>query len=810
MNQVELEQEMADGGRAKAMTRFANNEEAHNAHSNPYAQALYRRTVQPMAEALKLYLGKKQAGVAAKNKVLLRDEDPLALAFITVRAIMDHCLADTQTRLGFLAMQVGKSVYGEVLLKHFEDVNPELYFTLVQDFERRLTKSEKHKLAVFKDSAAKDGIALPIWDTATKADVGKMLLGCAQDLGIVYIDTLWESPTKSSHHVMLAQDLRELITQVKGYVAGMMPTTMPCIEPPRPWVSVNDGGYHTPAMRRTTPCAVRGRTLLEDDAVPAMVLDGLNILQSVAWEVNQQVLDVALACHQRFDVGDSLVSDRRMDEPDKPLFLQDNPDLKFEQMSEMQQIEFKEWCSIKREWYTETKIRGSKSGVTNEALYMANRFKGRPLWFVYTADYRGRFYASARGISPQGADLAKALLQFHEGTPIEGQDAEFWFRIAGANRWAADGLDKQPLDVRAQWSKDNADFICRIADDPLSHREWTNADVPFQFLAWAFEFASWHRDPTAHRSRLPLGQDGSCNGLQHFSAMLRDEVGGRSTNLVPDSVQHDIYRDVAEATDAIIQAEPETDTCLVAARWRRHPLSRSLVKRSVMTLPYGSTRFSSADFISAEYLYKGKAPEFERVEYSRAATWLSYRVWDGIGKVVVKGREAMEWLQMCSDVITAAKPTHVSWRSPSGFLVTQFYSRTDVLRIRCRLMGRKQTELKLRTDTDIGDSRRHRNGIAPNFVHSCDAAHMHFFLQRCREEGLTQLALVHDDYGCPAGQVATLHRLLRETFVAMYRDGDPLQAFKDFHESPTLLLPDIPARGDLNIEDVLKSPYFFC
>lgn len=810
MNQIELEQEMADGGRAKALARFANNEEAHSAHSNPYAQALYRRSIEPMAEAIKLHLTKVHRGVAGKNKVLLRNEDPLVLAFITVRAIMDACLADTAVPLAHLAREVGNSVYGEVLLKHFEDINPELYFTLVKDFERRMTKSERHKLAVFKASAEKDGLVLPVWDTATKADVGKALLGIATDLGLVRIDTLWERANKSTHHILLSDDLRETVNQIKGFVAGMMPMTMPCIEPPRPWLAANDGGYHTPAMRRTTPCAVRGVAMVDDNVVPRMVLDGLNALQAVTWEVNEDVLAVAMTAHQQFDVQDVLVSDRRQEEPDKPLFMLDNPDIKFDQMSELQQVEFKEWCATKREWYTETKVRGSKAGATTEALYMANRFKGRPIWFVYTADYRGRFYASARGISPQGGDLAKALLRFHEGTPIDTPEAEFWFRVAGANKWAADGLDKQPLDVRAQWSKDNAEFICRIADDPISYREWTDADVPFQFLAWCFEFASWHRDPVAHRSRLPLGQDGSCNGLQHFSAMLRDEVGGRSTNLVPDSVQHDIYRDVAEATDRIIQAEPEDSECVVGARWRRHALSRSLVKRSVMTLPYGSTRFSSAEFIQAEYMDKGKAPEFEKSEYSKAANWLSYRVWDGIGQVVVKGREAMEWLQMCSDVITASKPAQVSWRSPSGFLVTQRYPVQEVLMVQCRLTGRQRTKIKLRVDTDTGDSRRHRNGIAPNFVHSCDAAHMHFFLQRCREEGLTQLALVHDDYGCPARDVAKLHRIIRETFVAMYTEHDPLAEFKAFHENEHLLLPDIPPPGDLNLQDVLQSPYFFC
>ncbi len=40
-------------------------------------------------------------------------------------------------------------------------------------------------------------------------------------------------------------------------------------------------------------------------------------------------------------------------------------------------------------------------------------------------------------------------------------------------------------------------------------------------------------DPAGFRSRLPVQMDGSCNGLQHYAALSRDEAGGRSVNLLP-------------------------------------------------------------------------------------------------------------------------------------------------------------------------------------------------------------------------------------------------------------------------------------
>jgi len=41
-------------------------------------------------------------------------------------------------------------------------------------------------------------------------------------------------------------------------------------------------------------------------------------------------------------------------------------------------------------------------------------------------------------------------------------------------------------------------------------------------------------------------KDGSCSGIQHYSAILRDPVGSAAVNLAPDTKPHDIYKDVAE------------------------------------------------------------------------------------------------------------------------------------------------------------------------------------------------------------------------------------------------------------------------
>jgi DNA-directed RNA polymerase len=296
--------------------------------------------------------------------------------------------------------------------------------------------------------------------------------------------------------------------------------------------------------------------------------------------------------------------------------------------------------------------------------------------------------------------------------------------------------------------------------------------------------------------------DGSCNGLQNFSAMLRDTVGGKATNLMPSPLPNDIYQMVADATLRLLLSA-EADERGYRDRWLKHGINRTLVKRSVMTLPYGSTRYSCAEFIVQDYLRTGKVPEFEKADYARAANYLSHFVWEAIGEVVVKAREAMTWLQQAAKQLLREGETEIRWTTPSGFPAIQAYWEQDVHQIHTKLCG--GARLKLHHDTGTPDVSRHKNGIAPNFVHSLDASHLTLTVNAAAAEGIESFAMIHDDYGTHAADAQRLYRIIREQFVGMYRAHDMLAEFRERY--PTL--PQPPAQGDLDIEQVLDSQYFF-
>jgi DNA-directed RNA polymerase len=128
------------------------------------------------------------------------------------------------------------------------------------------------------------------------------------------------------------------------------------------------------------------------------------------------------------------------------------------------------------------------------------------------------------------------------------------------------------------------------------------------------------------------------------------------------------------------------------------------------------------------------------------------------------------------------------------------------------VLGRRY-QLMLQKTGDKLDTRKQAAGISPNFVHSLDAAHLMRTVLHCVADGMTDFAMIHDSYGCPAGQAGLLRDNLRAAFVEQY--SEPVLA--NFREElvkqlpPELAdeIPPLPPMGTLELAGVLQSEYFF-
>jgi DNA-directed RNA polymerase len=809
LTQQEVEERMYAGGIQRACTMMANAEEKGRAATNPYAKEVFAEYVLPLAEVIRTELDASRPGRRQAHAALLKGLNPDAVAFLAVRACMNGVLMQGQGQHRAIAYDIGRTIHNELVLIQIEDFSPELYHTLARDLGRRLSKDERHRMTVFKMQAAKAGILISEWPIGARDQVGLYLLGLLEQAGMVEIAEPERKHGKQLPRVVtLAQSLMERIDQIKSHIAITLPVYGPCVEPPRDWTTPSDGGFHTRELRRTHNTLVRhrlARTPLYQDAQMPLVLEAVNGLQRTAWQVNERMLDTVLEVAKHFSTGE-VTSLADIPKPAAPVWL--TKDMDRDKLTEDQAAEFKRWKRQMADWYTERKLSATRYGRFYSATRAAEMFRGYPsIYFVYFADSRGRLYPMTYGLNPQGSDLQRALIRFSKGLPLDTPDAIRWFHVQGANKF---GFDKATLAERQQWVVDRQDLILSFAADPVNNTGWKDADKPLQFLAWAMEYRDWVMDQTgSFLSHLPISMDGSCNGLQNLSALLRDEIGGEATNLTANVQMQDIYRRVAEKATARLETTCLEDTVLdnLRLRWLKHGIERSVVKRSVMTTPYGVTKRSAIDYVVEDYLRQGKAPLFERTEYSKAATVLMGAAWPAIGDVVVKGRECMDWLRASARAILKTfgddDDPVITWVSPSGFPASQAYYEAQVHQIRTRLAG--ESVIRVHSEGEEPDTNRHANGLAPNFIHSMDAAHLHLTATGCLRRGIDALAMIHDDYGTHAANAQALYEVIREQFVWMYENHDPVTDFKKKYPC----VPEPPTKGSLDIREVLQSPYFF-
>lgn len=153
--------------------------------------------------------------------------------------------------------------------------------------------------------------------------------------------------------------------------------------------------------------------------------------------------------------------------------------------------------------------------------------------------------------------------------------------------------------------------------------------------------------------------------------------------------------------------------------------------------------------------------------------------------------------------------SEISWVSPSGFNVTYRKYRTTDRKIRVRIKGvntEGRVKLAYRVKTDTPDLQGFTAGIAPNVIHSYDAAHMATVIANW--DG--PFGAVHDSFSSLPNQISDLADLTRGAFVFMYQDVNVLEDLK------AMILSDdskfktkTPELGDLNLEEVYNSTYFF-
>lgn len=625
----------------------------------------------------------------------------------------------------------------------------------------------------------------------------------------------------------------------------------PCVIPPKPWEGIKDGAYYgvnAPFAQFIRVNMYQHNAFLDQYIQKCAQLDltwlfkCVNALQSTPFIINERILNTMVSIMGNHGGLGGLP---RTDETPKiPHLIDPTP---------------KELKAHKKRlvaYYKHERARVSKVLRTNTSLGCAKKYsKYEKIYFPWNLDYRGRIYPMCPALNPQGDDTQKALLLFAEPTPLSSDDALKWFYIAGAG---FAGLDKIPFDDRIQWVLDNEDNILQSAASPLTYTWWDEVagdESPMCFLSFCFEFERLRVYQAGHddsavgfKSGLPISFDGTCSGLQHFSMLLADEIGGKNVNLIPDETVHDIYQVVADKVNVVLHRDVITGTaddykkdkksgeyvldskgkkCIVygtkelATEWLSYAhekfgtdgIKRKVCKRSVMTLAYGSRKYGFSENLKSDIIkpwideHKDNPLFLSR---SQAANYMAGLIWDAVTTTVVKAVEGMEWLKKIAGMI-GKNGEAVSWTSPNGLPIQQNKFVPNIEICRMRFNGGFVRIYIPKENTDI-DTRGQSQAIAPNFIHSMDACHMQSVIMNQAEKGNNNFFMIHDSFGTDIEHAGDLFKAIRTELVNMYKGHNYLEewlADVEYLLPEEKEIPQMPTKGNLNLDDVVNSKYCF-
>ena len=279
-----------------------------------------------------------------------------------------------------------------------------------------------------------------------------------------------------------------------------------------------------------------------------------------------------------------------------------------------------------------------------------------------------------------------------------------------------------------------------------------------------------------------------------------DPVGALATNLTPSTTKQDIYEEVAKKVR--LQVEQDVLDGIDEARVWQGCITRKTVKRAVMTTPYGVTDRGIRD----QLIWDGQVPDDGEIGRGQAADYLRDRIVGALGGTIQSARSIMAWLQCAADRLARAG-LPFDWTTPSGSRCRQAYHVSTRVELRT-LVGRA---ILFKEEGRAGlNTRKQAMGSAPNVIHSFDAAHLTMTVNAAVEAGIGAFAMIHDSYGTHAGNTTRLSTILRDQFVAIYRDDWLAKIKAEIAEyAPHVQIDDPPARGSFDIELVRDAPYFF-
>lgn len=870
MLQRQLEDELRGWleGRTRYRLAAAKAGEAGKVRGAPLRK-LVAQWVKPMAACIERLRSEdllRRRGVRARWLELTAELDAFEdMARVTLEAIISRAARGAPLKRAALAHGIGKEIELREMVRVWKAKNPGLLYA----YNERLKKagaSDGHKAAVLRHGfnqkvagavQSEAAAAQPqhvAWTTRERAAVGLIMIRAAEAAtgGRIRVrnDVLANRSKRGSRHneqsvVVLDEETHAWIGEAFATGEMQSSTLRPMLVEPLPWrvgaAGRVTGGYYLDVGGGATGLVIgehraaravrkRFRSSKACAAKAKPHLEALNYLGRTRWRINKAVLAVALeALSGGLDIP-GMPDAERVRAPLKPRDIETNAEAR------------QRWRQAKARAFEADLAKRGKWLAARRTLAEAEALAGEDaFYFPHHCDFRGRIYPMpSSGLNIQGPDLARSLLEFAGGQVIGGRDesAVGWLAAYVAKMFKAAASGKTFAE-RIAWTRENGPLLRRIAEDPLGNRqEWiAAADQPWLALAAAIEWVRYLDTGQGFVTHLPVFIDGSANGLQHFAALTRDADLAVSVNLIGGQDRpQDIYAEVAgQMTEELRRCADEARGDSSAKQWLKvfasGEVPRAFAKRVVMTAAYGVTTgtiMSFAGELLNELDPKGRVIAVAGEERKEARVWLAKMVRRVLASPstamasVQGGRLAsaetfMKWLGAVTTKASSGTGG-MEWTTPSGWPWVLSYGRMERARVDARFReaeGGPPTRATawLLEESDTKLSRQTQRASAPsNFIHGLDASALVFALGIMQERGVSGVGVIHDCVGGLATEMEAISVAVREGFVMLYAENDPVRSFYRAARRQAVdpdAIAEPPERGAFDVSEVLESRYFF-
>lgn len=860
--QKTLEDNTVTSGITRYQERLKRKLKGQGQDAHPEVQKLIRGAIPILSAGIKAWVEQalQAKGRKATSLSALEAIDPDVVALIGNTAIFSELRRGGRT--SNICASIGESIRIELEAIALEAKDPKVAARIQKMAEKGLSSSFLEH--VHNDATSEHEVSLG-WSVNTRVLVGQTVLNVALvELKDLFIAKTIADGGKTHAVVQITDEAAAALSQMEDAAAlGQLPLK-PMVSQPRRWEHMTSGAYYDYRLSKLVPM-VRTRSKEHKKLIKEAiengemdeVLEALNAIQDTRFAIDTRVLHwVRWVKENELRTCSSFPASFMPELPPKA-----EPEVWESMSKEERQARSRKRKSIA----LMRQAIGVDKAVFTSDLDVADYLADFDAFYMpHSLDFRGRTYAVPY-FNHQRSDHLKALFRFADSVPL-GKDGGDWLMIHLANCGDFGKVSKAVFEDRIAWVRDNEEAILDVAEDPeATFAWWSQADSPFCFLQACFEYAEWVNSDYSpdFRSTISGAADGSCSGLQHYSAITRSEKEAYHVNLVPRDSVGDIYSVTAGEALPMLQetAKRMDEDSMVHARAAQIVLEngfgRGEVKRNVMTYFYGSAKFGMRDQHMMDLMRplsdKVAMGELEEHPYQMLTerknkeTGEITQAWDGgftcanvmaghvyaaVTTVAAKADEAASWIQQVAAIL-AHESLSMIWRTQTGFPVVQRYSEYTSKRVNLWLYDRSVTvptssdkvdeegnvlarvQVLLRqAPTSRVDKKTMRSASSPNVIHSMDAAHLHKAVALAKALGIDNFMMIHDSFGTHLGNMAVFGKIIREAFVQCYEEYCPLAELDRYarsvlSEEGIEKLPPIPEKGNLDLNLILEAKYAF-